>query len=64
MLHTLNETEHDILLTHERAHLTAHHYAFVARARLGAAANPLLCPLAAAVTCTVEPGPTKTRPRA
>ncbi|MFJ9588253.1 M56 family metallopeptidase [Streptomyces acidicola] len=54
MLHTLNETEHDILLAHERAHLTAHHYAFVALAQLGAAANPLLRPLAAAVTYTIE----------
>lgn len=54
MLHTLDETEHDILLAHERAHLTAHHYAFVALAQLGAAANPLLRPLATAVTYTVE----------
>ncbi len=54
MLHTLNKTEHDILLTHERAHLTAHHYAFVALAQLGAAANPLLRPLATAVTYTIE----------
>ncbi|WP_433446066.1 M56 family metallopeptidase [Streptomyces sp. CA-142005] len=54
MLHTLHETEHDILLTHERAHLTAHHYAFVALAQLGAAANPLLRPLATAVTYTIE----------
>lgn len=54
MLHTLDETEHDILLAHERAHLTAHHYAFVALAQLGAAANPLLRPLATAVTYTIE----------
>ncbi|WEO96040.1 M56 family metallopeptidase [Streptomyces sp. FXJ1.172] len=54
MLHTLDETEHDILLAHERAHLAAHHYAFVALAQLGAAANPLLRPLATAVTYTVE----------
>ncbi|MFJ9559441.1 M56 family metallopeptidase [Streptomyces fuscichromogenes] len=54
MLHALDESEHDILLTHERAHLTAHHYAFVALAQLGAAANPLLRPLAAAVTYTIE----------
>ncbi|OLZ61291.1 hypothetical protein AV521_43985 [Streptomyces sp. IMTB 2501] len=54
MLHTLDEGEHGILLAHERAHLTAHHYAFVALAQLGAAANPLLRPLAAAVGYTTE----------
>ncbi|ALV32242.1 M56 family metallopeptidase [Streptomyces sp. CdTB01] len=54
MLHTLDETEHRILLAHERAHLAAHHYAFVALAQLGAAANPLLRPLATAVTYTTE----------
>uniref|UniRef100_UPI00137500BD M48 family metalloprotease n=1 Tax=Streptomyces antimycoticus TaxID=68175 RepID=UPI00137500BD len=52
MLRTLDETERRILLAHERAHLTAHHYAFVALAQLGAAANPLLRPLATAVTYT------------
>jgi Zn-dependent protease with chaperone function len=54
MLHTLDETEHDILLAHERAHLSAHHYAFVALAQFGAAANPLLRPFATAVTYTIE----------
>jgi hypothetical protein len=54
MLKTLDETEHDILLAHERAHLAAHHYLFVALAQLGAAANPLLRPLATAVAYTVE----------
>ncbi|WP_182905278.1 M56 family metallopeptidase [Microbispora sp. H13382] len=54
MLHLLDDGEHDILLAHERAHLAAHHYLFVALAGLGAAANPLLRPLAAAVTYTVE----------
>jgi Peptidase family M48 len=54
MLQTLDETEHDILLAHERAHLSAHHYLFVTLAQLGAAANPLLRPLASAVTYTVE----------
>ncbi|WNM35827.1 M56 family metallopeptidase [Streptomyces sp. Li-HN-5-11] len=54
MLHTLDEAEHGILLAHERAHLAAHHYAFVALAQLGAAANPLLRPLAAAVSYTTE----------
>ncbi|AJF68950.1 M56 family metallopeptidase [Streptomyces vietnamensis] len=54
MLDTLDAAEHRILLAHERAHLTAHHYAFVALAQLGAAANPLLRPLARAVTYTIE----------
>ncbi|MHB9859898.1 M56 family metallopeptidase [Streptomyces sp. YIM S03343] len=54
MLDTLHESEHDILLAHERAHLTAHHYAFVALAQLGAAANPFLRPFATAVTYTIE----------
>ncbi|MCT9934661.1 M56 family metallopeptidase [Planotetraspora sp. A-T 1434] len=54
MLQALEESEHDILLAHERAHLAAHHYLFVAFAGLGAAANPLLRPLATAVTYTVE----------
>ncbi|MER7922944.1 M56 family metallopeptidase [Streptomyces sp. NPDC096057] len=54
MLNTLDQTERDILLAHERAHLSAHHYAFVALAQFGAAANPLLRPLAIAVTYTTE----------
>jgi len=54
MLHTLDETEHGILIAHERAHLTAHHYAFVAVAQLGASANPLLSSFATAVTYTIE----------
>ncbi|MCQ4080392.1 M56 family metallopeptidase [Streptomyces sp. RB6PN25] len=54
MLSSLDTTERDILLAHERAHLTAHHYLFVASAQLGAAANPFLRPLATAVTYTVE----------
>ncbi|WP_181806905.1 M56 family metallopeptidase, partial [Streptomyces shenzhenensis] len=54
MLHTLDDAEHAILLAHERAHLSAHHYAFVALAQLGAATNPLLRPLANAVTYTIE----------
>ncbi|MFJ4848582.1 MULTISPECIES: M56 family metallopeptidase [unclassified Streptomyces] len=54
MLRTLDVSERDILLAHERAHLSGHHYAFVALAQLGAAANPFLRPLAAAVTYTIE----------
>jgi Zn-dependent protease with chaperone function len=54
MLHTLDETEHGILLAHERAHLTGHHYAFIAAAQLSASANPLLRPFATAVAYTIE----------
>lgn len=54
MLQTLDPTEHEILLAHERAHLAGHHYLFVTLAQLGAAANPLLRPLATAVAFTVE----------
>lgn len=54
MLAALDTGERDILLAHERAHLTEHHYAFVAIAQLCAAANPLLRPLARAVAYTVE----------
>lgn len=42
------------LLAHERAHLTGRHYLFTSAARLAAAANPLLRPLASAVEYTVE----------
>jgi Zn-dependent protease with chaperone function len=54
MLAALDTGEHDVLLAHERAHLADHHYVFVALAQLGAAANPLLRPLATAVAYTVE----------
>jgi Zn-dependent protease with chaperone function len=54
MLDTLDPGERDVLLAHERAHLAEHHYVFVALAQLGAAANPLLRPLATAVAYTVE----------
>lgn len=54
MLDALDETEHKVLVAHERAHLTHHHYLFVALAQLAAAANPLLRPLAATVSYTIE----------
>jgi Zn-dependent protease with chaperone function len=54
MLHVLDEADRDAMLAHERAHLTGHHYAFLACAHLAAAANPLLRPLAATVAFTVE----------
>ncbi|MFI9162138.1 M48 family metalloprotease [Kitasatospora aureofaciens] len=54
MLDALDPAEHQILLAHERAHLTHHHYLFVALAQLAAAANPLLRPLADTVAFTIE----------
>ncbi|MEU3312677.1 M56 family metallopeptidase [Streptomyces sp. NPDC006662] len=54
MLDALDPAGHEILLSHERAHLRHHHYAFVCLAQLAAAASPLLRPLARAVAYTVE----------
>jgi Zn-dependent protease with chaperone function len=54
MLGALDDRQRDVLVAHERAHLTCHHYAFVAVAQLAATANPLLRPLATAVGYTVE----------
>ncbi|MFF0067016.1 M48 family metalloprotease [Streptomyces sp. NPDC005279] len=54
MLDALDPAGHEILLSHEHAHLDHHHYAFVSLAQLAAAANPLLRPLATAVAYTVE----------
>lgn len=42
------------LLAHEHAHLAGRHHLFTSVARLAAAANPLLLPLASAVDYTVE----------
>jgi Peptidase family M48 len=54
MLGALSRNEREVLLAHERAHATARHYLFTAAARLAAAANPLLRPLASAVGYSVE----------
>jgi Zn-dependent protease with chaperone function len=54
MLAALDSNECDVVLAHERAHLIGRHYLFTAVARLAAAANPLLRPLASAVDYTVE----------
>jgi hypothetical protein len=54
MMDALTECERDVLLAHERAHVSASHYVFTALVRLSAAANPLLRPLAAAVNYSVE----------
>jgi Zn-dependent protease with chaperone function len=54
MLGALSRDEREVLLAHERAHASGCHYLFTAAARLAAAANPLLRPLAAAVGYSVE----------
>jgi Zn-dependent protease with chaperone function len=54
MLDALDERGRAALLAHERAHLTARHHWFTAAARLAAAANPLVGPLAKAVEYAVE----------
>jgi Zn-dependent protease with chaperone function len=54
MLDALNPAERQVLLEHERAHATGHHYLFTALTYFAAAGNPLLRPVAAAVTYTIE----------
>jgi Peptidase family M48 len=54
MLRALSAPERQVLLAHERAHARGSHYLFTSAARLAAAANPLLRPVAAQVAYTVE----------
>jgi hypothetical protein len=54
MMRALSHPERQVLLAHERAHASGLHYVFTTAARLAAAANPLLRPVAAATTYTVE----------
>jgi beta-lactamase regulating signal transducer with metallopeptidase domain len=54
MLRALSAPERQVLLAHERAHAGGSHYLFTSAARLAAAANPLLRPVAAEVAYTVE----------
>jgi hypothetical protein len=54
MLTALTHPERTVLLAHERAHASWGHYLFTTAARLAAAANPLLRPVAAEVGFTVE----------
>jgi Zn-dependent protease with chaperone function len=54
MLAALTPPEREVLLAHERAHAGSCHYVFTAVARLAAAANPLLGPMAAAIGYCVE----------
>jgi Zn-dependent protease with chaperone function len=54
MLRALSNPERGVLLAHERTHAGWQHYLFTSAARLAAAANPLLSPVAAEVGFTVE----------
>jgi Zn-dependent protease with chaperone function len=54
MLDALSGAERQVLLAHEHAHARGSHYLFTSAARLAAAANPLLRPLAAAVGYAAE----------
>jgi Zn-dependent protease with chaperone function len=54
MLRALSAGERAVLLAHERAHAQRLHYLFTSVARLAAAANPLLRPVAAQAAYTVE----------
>jgi len=54
MLRVQSGPERDVLLAHERSHAAGSHYLFTSAARLAAAANPLLRPVAAQVCYTVE----------
>ena len=54
MLRALSAGERGVLLAHERSHARGSHYLFTSVARLAAAANPLLRPVAAQTGYTVE----------
>lgn len=54
MLRALSAGEQGVLLAHERTHARNSHYLFTALARLAAAANPLLRPVAAEVGYAIE----------
>src|SRR6202008_1844395 len=54
MLRVLSGPERDVLLAHERSHAAGSPSLFTSPARLAAAANPLLRPVAAQVGYTVE----------
>ena len=54
LLGCLDERRRTALIAHEQAHLDSRHHLFATVARLAAAANPLLIPVARAVDYTVE----------
>jgi hypothetical protein len=54
LLDCLDERRQTALIAHEQAHLASRHHLFATAARLAAAANPLLIPVARSVDYTVE----------
>jgi len=54
LLDRLDADSRAALIAHEQAHLSGRHHLFVAAARLAAAANPMLLPVARSVEYTVE----------
>jgi hypothetical protein len=54
LLDFLGSDSRAALIAHEQAHLSGRHHLFVAAARLAAAANPMLLPVAHSVEFTVE----------
>ena len=54
LLDCLDDRRRAALIAHEQAHLASRHHLFAAVARLAAAANPLLIPVARAVDYTLE----------
>lgn len=54
MLEALDEPGRHALLAHENAHLDQRHYLYTTAARLAAAANPLVRPIAGAVDYAIE----------
>jgi Zn-dependent protease with chaperone function len=54
LLDSLGAERRAALIAHEQAHLSGRHHLFVAAARLAAAANPMLIPVARSVEYTVE----------
>lgn len=64
MLDALEPDERRVLLAHEHTHARSHHYLFTALSHLAAVANPMLRPVAAAVTYTVERWADETAARA
>ena len=54
LLDCLDDRRRAALIAHERAHLASRHHLFTTVARLAAAANPLLLPVARSVDYTVE----------
>jgi Peptidase family M48 len=54
LLNHLDARQQSALVAHEHAHLTGRHYLFASAARLAAAANPLLRPVARSVEYALE----------